>query len=86
MFKRMIPLQDFILLKIVEEPKGNIVVAELADVEPTTKAKVISLGDKVTLDIKVDDEVLFKPHLFDNVVVNGDTLLIGRQDGIIALW
>ena len=81
------PLQDFIIVRIKTETKstgGGIYIPEATDKEPINTGTVISVGEKVNL-IKEGDQIMFRPYAFEEIVVNEEKLLFGKQDAIIAL-
>ena len=80
------PLHDYVLLKEVkEETKGGIYVPEGADTEEARKASVLRLGSEVEIKIKTGDIVLFKPYGFDEIVLDGERFLLGREENICAI-
>lgn len=80
------PLQNFVLLEeLTEESKVGIYIPEGADKESTQQAKVIALGDEVKLKIQVGDTVMFKPFIFDEIVVEKKKYRIGEEKGIFAV-
>lgn len=79
------PLRDNVLLKIKEKEQSLIVVPKDAyDDETALIAEVIELGSDVK-DFKKKDLVLFKKHLFDEVVLKDNLIyLLGREENITA--
>jgi chaperonin GroES len=89
------PLHDRILVKRLEEEKtspGGIVIPDTAAEKPI-KGKVIAVGNgKILesgeirpLDVKVGDKVLFGKYSGTEVKVDGDELLVMREDDITAV-
>ena len=81
------PLQDFVIVRIkteTESAEGGIYIPESTDKEPINTGTVISVGEKVNL-IKEGDQIMFRPYAFEEIVVNEEKLLFGKQDAIIAL-
>jgi chaperonin GroES len=89
------PLHDRILVKRLEEEKtspGGIVIPDTAAEKPV-KGKVIAVGNgKILesgeirpLDVKVGDKVLFGKYSGTEVKVDGDDLLVMREDDITAI-
>jgi chaperonin GroES len=89
------PLHDRILVKRLEEEKtspGGIVIPDTAAEKPI-KGKVIAVGNgKILesgeirpLDVKVGDKVLFGKYSGTEVKVDGDELLVMREDDITAI-
>jgi len=89
------PLHDRVVVKRMEEEKtspGGIVIPDSATEKPI-KGKVIAVGNgKITdsgdlrkLDLKKGDEVLFGKYSGTEVKVDGDELLVMREDDIMAV-
>jgi len=89
------PLHDRVVVKRMEEEKtspGGIVIPDSATEKPI-KGKVIAVGNgKVTesgdvrkLDVKKGDEVLFGKYSGTEVKMDGDELLVMREDDIMAV-
>lgn len=89
------PLHDRVVVKRMEEEKtspGGIVIPDSATEKPI-KGKIIAVGNgKVTesgdvrkLDVKKGDEVLFGKYSGTEVKVDGDELLVMREDDIMAV-
>ena len=83
------PLRDFVFLEEILPPKesGSGLIIEHVDLEPTKKAIVVKLGidirDKTF--IQEGDKVVYRPHLFEDVVLNERKLLVGRLENIFAV-
>ena len=89
------PLHDRILVKRMEEERtspGGIVIPDTATEKPV-KGKVIAVGNgKILesgeirpLDVKVGDKVLFGKYSGTEVKVDGEELLVMREDDITAV-
>ncbi len=89
------PLHDRVIVKRVEEEKlsaGGIVIPDSAAEKPI-RGKVLSVGNgKVlengeirALDVKAGDTVLFGKYSGTEVKVDGDELLVMREDDIMAV-
>jgi chaperonin GroES len=89
------PLQDRILVKRVneeEKSKGGIIIPDTAKEKPI-EGEVIAVGNgKVTekgevrpLDVKVGDRVLFGKYAGTEVKVEGDEVLILREDDVLGV-
>lgn len=89
------PLHDRILVKRMEEERtspGGIVIPDTAAEKPV-KGKVIAVGNgKILesgeirpLDVKVGDKVLFGKYSGTEVKVDGEELLVMREDDITAV-
>ncbi len=89
------PLNDRILVKRLEEEemtKGGIIIPDSAKEKPAEgevvavgKGKVNDKGDRITLDIKVGDRVLFSKYGGTDVKLDGVDHLIMREDDILAV-
>jgi chaperonin GroES len=89
------PLQDRVILKRMEEEAtsaGGIVIPDSAAEKPsrgeivaTGKGKRLESGDIVPLDVKVGDTVLFGKYSGTEVKVNGDDLLVMREEDIMGV-
>ena len=86
---KILPLKDYVLLEEVKyEPQGEIYIPADTNIEITRKAKVVKLGEKVSLPIKEGDIVLFKPYGFDEIVfgvLDKEKYLLGREEHIHAI-
>ncbi|MEA3410262.1 MAG: co-chaperone GroES [Pseudomonadota bacterium] len=89
------PLHDRVVLKRMEEEKtspGGIVIPDSATEKPV-KGEVIAVGNgKVTdsgsvraLDVKAGDKVLFGKYSGTEVKVEGEEVLVMREDDIMAV-
>ncbi|MDZ4728370.1 MAG: co-chaperone GroES [Xanthomonadales bacterium] len=89
------PLHDRVIVKRVEEEKlsaGGIVIPDSATEKPI-RGKVLSVGNgKILengevrkLDVKKGDTVLFGKYSGTEVKVDGEELLVMREDDIMAV-
>ncbi len=89
------PLHDRVVIKRMEEERtspGGIVIPDSAAEKPI-KGKVLAVGngkiadngDVRALDVKVGDTVLFGKYSGTEVKVDGDELLVMREDDIMAV-
>ncbi len=89
------PLHDRVIIKREEEEQktaGGIVLPGTATEKPSRgevvavgTGKVLSNGEVKTLDVKVGDKVLFGKFSGSEVEVNGEELLVMREDEIMAV-
>jgi len=89
------PLHDRVILKRMEEETtsaGGIVIPDTAAEKPMRgeviaigKGKLLDSGDIVPLDVKVGDTVLFGKYSGTEVKVNGEDLLVMREDDIMGV-
>ena len=89
------PLHDRILVKRLEETEqvqGGIIIPDTAKEKPQ-QATVLSVGSgrltddgKVhALDVKVGDKVVFGKYSGTDVKVDGEDLLIIREDDVLGV-
>ena len=89
------PLHDRIIVKRWEEEKtspGGIVIPDSAAEKPVKgevvavgNGKILESGEVRALDLKVGDKVIFGKYSGTEVKVDGDDLLVMREDGIMAV-
>jgi chaperonin GroES len=89
------PLHDRVIVRRQEEERttaGGIVIPDSATEKPSMgevlaagKGKVTESGDVRALDVKVGDKVYFGKYSGTEIKVDGDELLIMREDDIIAI-
>ncbi|MCZ6499110.1 MAG: co-chaperone GroES [Gammaproteobacteria bacterium] len=89
------PLHDRVIIKRMEEERtsaGGIVIPDSAAEKPI-KGEVVAVGNgkilesgKVrALDLKVADKVLFGKYSGTEVTVDGDELLVMREEDVMAV-
>jgi len=89
------PLQDRVIVKRVEEEektKGGIIIPDTAKEKPQ-EGKVISVGagkvsdkgERIALEVKEGDRVLFGKYSGNEINIDGEEHLIMREDDIIAI-
>ena len=88
------PLNDRVVLKVKaqeEKTKSGIVLPETAKEKPV-QAEVIAVGTgeivdgkKVPLDVKVGDVVIYSKYSGTEIKIDGEELLIVRQNDILAI-
>jgi len=89
------PLHDRVVIKRVEEERmsaGGIVIPDSATEKPDRgevvavgNGKVSENGDVRPLDLKAGDMVLFGKYSGTAVKVEGEELLVMREDDVIAV-
>ena len=89
------PLNDRILVKRLEEEemtKGGIIIPDSAKEKPAEgevvavgNGKLNDKGDRIELDVKVGDRVLFSKYGGTDVKLDGVDHLIMREDDILAV-
>jgi chaperonin GroES len=89
------PLHDRVLVKRLDESEttaSGIIIPDSAKEKPQ-QGTVISAGDgrvldngqRASLDVKAGDRVLFGKYSGSEVTIEGDKLLILREDEILAV-
>ncbi len=89
------PLSDRVVVKRMEEEKttaGGIVLPDSAKEKPA-KGEILAVGEGKRADngnimpmsVKVGDKVLFGKYAGQEVKVDGEDVLIMREDDIIAI-
>ena len=89
------PLHDRVVIKRMEEERtspGGIVIPDSATEKPI-KGEVIAVGNgKITdsgelraLDVKVGDKVLFGKYSGTEIKMDGEELVVMREDDIMAV-
>ncbi len=89
------PLHDRVIVKRLEEETtspGGIVIPDTAAEKPSRgeivavgNGKVQDNGEVRALDVKVGDTVLFGKYSGTEVKVDGEELLVMREDDIMAV-
>ncbi len=89
------PLHDRVIIRRMEEEKtspGGIVIPDSATEKPVKgevvavgKGKILENGDIRPLDVKVGDMILFGKYSGTEVSVDGEELLVMREDDITAI-
>ncbi len=89
------PLHDRVIVKRKEEERtspGGIVIPDTAAEKPIQgevvavgKGKILENGEVRPLDVKVGDRVLFGKYAGTEVKVDGEELLVMREEDIMAI-
>ncbi len=89
------PLHDRVVIRRMEEERtsaGGIVIPDSATEKPIRgeivaagNGKILENGDKRPLDVKVGDKVLFGKFSGTEIKVEGEELLVMREDDITAV-
>jgi chaperonin GroES len=90
------PLHDRVVVKRTEEDKtspGGIVIPDSAAEKPVKgeivaigNGKILENGSLRKLDLKVGDKVLFGKYSGTEVKIEGDELVVMREDDIMAVF
>ena len=89
------PLHDRVIVKREEEERkspGGIVIPDTAAEKPIRgkviavgKGKILENGQVRPLDVKVGDKILFGKYGGNEVKVDGEELLVLREEDIMAV-
>ena len=88
------PLHDRVIVRRIEEKetvKGGIIIPDSAKEKPQ-EGEVIAVGagkrekgERVPLDVNVGDRVLFGKYSGSEIKIDGEELLILREDEILGV-
>lgn len=89
------PLQDRVIVRRMQEEektKGGIIIPDTAKEKPI-EGVVVSVGDgklldngkKMPLEVKEGDRILFGKYAGTELKIEGEELLIMKEDDIIAI-
>ncbi|MDH3840311.1 MAG: co-chaperone GroES [Chromatiales bacterium] len=89
------PLHDRVIIKRMEEERtspGGIVIPDTATEKPIKgevvavgNGKILESGEVRPLDIKIGDAVLFGKYSGTEVKVEGEDLLVMREEDVMAV-
>ena len=89
------PLHDRVVIRRTEEERtspGGIVIPDTAAEKPIRgevvsvgNGKILENGDVRVLDLKAGDQVLFGKYSGTEVKVEGEELLVMREDDVMAV-
>jgi len=89
------PLHDRVIVKRLEEERtspGGIVIPDTAAEKPIQgkvvavgKGKILEDGSVRALDVKVGDKILFGKYGGTEVKVDGEELLVMREEDVMAI-
>ncbi len=89
------PLHDRVLVKRLEEAEtkvGGIIVPDTAKEKPQQaevmgvgNGKLLESGERVPVDVKVGDRVLFGKYSGSDIKIGEEEYLILREDEILAV-
>jgi len=90
------PLHDRVVIKRTEEERttaSGIVIPDSATEKPSRgevlaigNGKITDSGDVKALDVKVGDQVLFGKFAGTEIKLDGEDLIIMREDDIMAIF
>jgi chaperonin GroES len=90
------PLHDRLIVRRLEQDetaKGGIIIPDTAKEKPQ-KGEVLAVGDgkildnglKIALDVKAGDKVLFGKYSGSEIKIEGEEVLILREEDILAIF
>ena len=89
------PLHDRVIVRRLEEGeqvRGGIIIPDTAKEKPqegeviaTGSGKIRDDGSRQTLDVKAGDRVLFGKYSGSEIKIDGEELLIMREDEILGI-
>jgi chaperonin GroES len=89
------PLHDRVIVKRLEEERvsaGGIVIPDSAAEKPVQgkviavgKGKILEDGSVRALDVKVGDKILFGKYSGTEVKIDGEELLVMREEDLLAV-
>ncbi|WP_455383869.1 co-chaperone GroES [Acidihalobacter prosperus] len=89
------PLHDRVVIKRMEEERttpSGIVIPDSATEKPVRgevlavgNGKILENGEVRALDVKVGDKVLFGKYAGTEIKVDGEEVLVMREDDIVAV-
>jgi len=90
------PLQDRLVVKRTQEEektKGGIIIPDSAKEKPLEgvvvavgSGKAVKNGKVIPLDVKAGDKVLFGKYSGTEVKVDGEELVLLREDDVLAVF
>jgi chaperonin GroES len=90
------PLHDRVIVKRLEEERtspGGIVIPDTAAEKPVQgkivavgKGKILEDGQVRPLDVKVGDKILFGKYSGTEVKIDGDELVVMREEDVMAIF
>lgn len=89
------PLHDRLVVKKLddgEKTKGGIIIPDSAKEKPQQgevlavgNGKILNDGEKIPLDVKVGDKILFSKYSGNDIKIDGEEYLIMREDDVQAV-
>lgn len=89
------PLHDRVIVRRTQEEKtteSGLIIPDSATEKPS-KGEILAVGhgrindngNVIALDVKVGDQVLFGQYAGNEIKADGETLLVMREDDIVAV-
>lgn len=89
------PLHDRVIVERIKEEektKGGIIIPDSAKEKPQEgkviavgAGKILENGNKVALDVKVGDKILFGKYAGTEIKIEGEEFLMMREDDILGV-
>jgi len=89
------PLHDRLLVRRIEEKemaRGGIIIPDTAKEKPMEgkvlavgNGRVLENGKTLALDVKVGDRILFGKYSGTEIKIDGEEVLIVREDEVLAI-
>jgi chaperonin GroES len=89
------PLHDRLLVRRIEEKEtaqGGIIIPDTAKEKPQEgevlaagDGKILDNGQRLALDVKVGDKILFGKYSGSEIKIEGEDVLILREDEVLAV-
>ena len=89
------PLHDRMVVRRIEEKetaKGGIIIPDTAKEKPQEgevlavgNGRILENGTKIALDVKVGDKILFGKYTGTDIKIDGEDVLILREDEVLAV-
>lgn len=79
------PLGNNLLIEGIEKQSSfGIIIPDSARKGRPETGKVVAVGPKVA-NVKVDDKVLIKGYMVDELTIDDKKYLVGQEDAVIAI-
>jgi chaperonin GroES len=89
------PLHDRLLVRRIEEKgmaRGGVIIPDTAKEKPMEgkvlavgNGRVLENGKRLALDVKVGDRILFGKYSGNEIKIDGEEVLIVREDEVLAI-
>ena len=89
------PLHDRLLVRRLEEKettRSGIIIPDTAKEKPQRgqvlavgNGKILENGKKLAIDVKVGDKILFGKYTGNDIKIDGEEVLILREDEVLAV-
>ena len=89
------PLHDRLLVRRIEEKetaKGGIIIPDTAKEKPQEgevlavgTGKILDNGTKLAMDVQVGNKILFGKYTGTDIKIDGEEVLILREDEVLAI-